>query len=152
MTDYTSAYADFSLSTAYSVLSGGGNQPLNAAIECCDRWCGSGRIALRWACEDGRRSEHSFEDLRAASCRMAHLLTSLGVGPGDRVGGLLPRTPDLLATILATWRIGAVYQPLFTAFGPKAIEHRLVTSRAKVVVTDPGNRGKLQGLEEGGRE
>jgi acetyl-CoA synthetase len=26
--------------------------------------------------------------------------------------------------VLATWRIGAVYQPLFTAFGPKAIEHR----------------------------
>jgi acetyl-CoA synthetase len=147
VSDYASAYADFSLSAAYSVLSGGGKRPLNAAIECCDRWCGDGRIALRWASEDGRRSEHSFEDLRAASSRMAHLLVSLGVGPGDRVGGLLPRTPDLLTTILATWRIGAVYQPLFTAFGPKPIEHRLLTSQAKVVVTDPGNRGKLQGLE-----
>ncbi|TGQ03709.1 AMP-binding protein, partial [Mesorhizobium sp. M2E.F.Ca.ET.219.01.1.1] len=39
--------------------------------------------------------------------------------------------------------IGAVYQPLFTAFGPKAIEHRLEYSAAKVVVTNPANRGKL---------
>jgi acetyl-CoA synthetase len=151
LTDYASAYASFSLPTAYSVLNEGGQNALNAAIECCDRWCGSGRVALHWASEDGRRSEHSFDELRVASCRMANLLASLGVGPGDRVAGLLPRTPDLLATILATWRIGAVYQPLFTAFGPKAIEHRLVTSRAKVVVTDPGNRGKLQGLESLGQ-
>ena len=147
MTDHATAYAGFNLSAAYSVLSNGGNGPLNAAIECCDRWCGSGRIALRWASEDGRRSVHSFDDLQVASSRMANLLVSLGVGPGDRVAGLLPRTPDLLTTILAAWRVGAVYQPLFTAFGPKAIEHRLVTSRAKVVVTDPGNRGKLEGLE-----
>jgi acetyl-CoA synthetase len=48
----------------------------------------------------------------------------------------MPRTPELLVTILATWRLGAVYQPLFTAFGPKAIEHRLEQSQARLVVTD----------------
>lgn len=147
MTDYATAYANFRLLDAYSVLSNHGDGPVNAAIECCDRWCGSGRVALRWAGEDGRRSVHSFDEFRDSSSRMANLLASLGVGPGDRVAGLLPRTPELLTTILATWRLGAVYQPLFTAFGPKAIEHRLGTSRAKVVVTDPGNRGKLEGLE-----
>jgi acetyl-CoA synthetase len=147
LSDYITAYRSFSLPAAYSVLTGGGREPLNAAIECCDRWCGHSRIALRWASEDGRRSEHSFEELRAGSSRMANLLVSLGVGPGDRVAGLLPRTPDLLTTILATWRVGAVYQPLFTAFGTKAIEHRLATSRAKVVVTDPANRSKLNELD-----
>jgi len=48
-----------------------------------------------------------------------------------------------VALILGTWRIGAVYQPLFTAFGPKAIEHRLNMSQAALVVTDPANRPKL---------
>ncbi len=43
-------------------------------------------------------------------------------------------------------RIVAVYQPLFTAFGPKAIEHRLQTSQARVVVTDGANRSKLDEL------
>ncbi|WP_449579230.1 AMP-binding protein [Paracoccus mutanolyticus] len=42
--------------------------------------------------------------------------------------------------ILGAWRLGAVYQPLFTAFGPKAIQHRLETSRAKLVVTNSANR------------
>jgi len=50
--------------------------------------------------------------------------------------------------VFATWRIGAVYQPLFTAFGPKAIEHRLNSSGAKVVVTDAVNRPKLAEVSE----
>ncbi|TIV18857.1 MAG: AMP-binding protein, partial [Mesorhizobium sp.] len=57
------------------------------------------------------------------------------------------RIPELVALILGTWRIGAVYQPLFTAFGPKAIEHRLSYSKAKLVVTNPANRGKLDEVE-----
>jgi acetyl-CoA synthetase len=144
--DYAAAYADFDLDVALSVLSGGGGEGINAAVECCDRWCGSDRPALYWACEDGRRQTLTFEDLRAASGRMAHLLAAHGVEPGDRVAGLLPRTPELMATILATWRLGAVYQPLFTAFGPLAISHRLEVSDAKVVVTDPANRHKLEGI------
>jgi acetyl-CoA synthetase len=146
LSDYFAAYAAFDLPTAYSVLADGGRAPLNAAVECCDRWCGAGRVALRWSSEACPHGTLGFDELRDESSRMANLLVSLGVGPGDKVAGLLPRTPELLITILATWRIGAVYQPLFTAFGPKAIEHRLQTSRAKVVVTDPGNRSKLHGL------
>lgn len=145
MQDYAAAYANFDLGAALSVLSGGGAEGLNAAIECCDRWCGSDRPALYWAHEDGRRQTLTFEELKADSGRLAHLLAAHGVGPGDRVAGLLPRSPLLLATILATWRLGAVYQPLFTAFGPLAVSHRLEVSDAKVVVTDPANRHKLEG-------
>src|SRR6185312_12089089 len=48
------------------------------------------------------------------------------------------------ATILGTWRAGAVYQPLFTAFGPKAIEHRLRMGEVRLVVTNIANRPKLE--------
>lgn len=53
-----------------------------------------------------------------------------------------------MITVLATWRIGAVYQPLFTAFGPKAIEHRLNSSKARIVVSDAVNRPKLAEVAE----
>lgn len=147
VTPYEPAYADFDRSAAYGALSRGESDSINAAFECCDRWCGAGRIALYAAAADGRREAYSFEDLRHLSSRLARLFDSLGISPGDRIAGLLPRTPMLLATILAVWRVGAVYQPLFTAFGPKAIEHRLTTAGAKLVVTDPVNRGKLNGIE-----
>lgn len=147
VTDYSSAYAGFDLEIAQTCLSRPLSEGVNAAEECCDRWCGSDRIALYWASEDGRRESWTFEQLRDRSSRIANLLRSIGIGAGDRVAGLLPRTPDLLATIIAVWRLGGVYQPLFTAFGPKAIEHRLVTAGTRAIVTDHGNRHKLDGIE-----
>jgi len=63
------------------------------------------------------------------------------------VAGLLPRTPELLVVALGTWRAGAVYQALFTAFGPKAIEYRLEHGQARLIVTDVENRPKLNGVK-----
>ena len=71
-----------------------------------------------------------------------------GIRPGDVIAGLLQRTAELVATVLGAWRLGAVYQPLFTAFGPKAIEHRLKTSGAKLVVTNTAQRPKLDEVED----
>ncbi len=49
--------------------------------------------------------------------------------------------------MLGAWRAGAIYQPLFTAFGPAAIESRVTAdggSKAKLVVTDNANLPKLK--------
>jgi acetyl-CoA synthetase len=116
---------------------------LNACVECCDRHALPGRIALFWEGRDGASATYTFSDLQDKAARFANFLLAQGVKKGDKVAGLLPRNIELLITVFATWRIGAVYQPLFTAFGPKAIEHRLSSSGAKVVVTDAGNRSKL---------
>jgi acetyl-CoA synthetase len=40
-------------------------------------------------------------------------------------------------------RAGAVYQPLFTAFGPKSIEYRVASSEARLIFTDRENMPKL---------
>src|SRR5690606_41230911 len=92
---------------------------------------------------DGRKEQYSFAELKKYSSQFANFLKSQGIGKGDRVSGLLPRTPELIITILATWRIGAVYQPLFTAVGPKAIEHRIQLAQSKLVVTELAIREKL---------
>jgi acetyl-CoA synthetase len=140
---YAKAYRSFDFAVAARQLAGDLDGGINVCVECCDRWVDTGRIALRWRDTAGHAADMTFAQLRDASARFANVLKKLGIGPGDRVSGMLPRTPDLLAVILGTWRAGAVYQPLFTAFGPKAIEQRLGTSKAKLVVTDPTNRPKL---------
>jgi len=147
--DYQTFYAGFDAATLEAELHGDLVEGVNACIECCDRHVGDDRIAVNWVSASGERTALTFEDLRTRSAQVAHLLVEHGVEPGDRVSGLLPRTTDLVSLILGTWRVGAVYQPLFTAFGPKAIEQRLATSRAKVVVTDGANRSKLDGLDDG---
>ncbi|MGO4832547.1 AMP-binding protein, partial [Rhizobiaceae sp. 2RAB30] len=140
---YDEAVAQFRIEDAAALLHGDPATGINACVECCDRYAGSNRLALRAISADGTLTEYSFDDLRDMSARVGNVLKEAGVGAGDVVAGLLPRTPELVATILGTWRIGAVYQPLFTAFGPKAIEQRFETSSARLVVTNSANRAKL---------
>ncbi|MFK3775364.1 AMP-binding protein [Pseudomonas sp. NPDC089406] len=143
MRNYAEAARAFDYRAAADNALHGQLDALNACVECCDRHVGSGRLALVFEDRDGKGGRYSFDQLQGLAARFANVLKAQGVGAGDRVAGLMPRTPELLVTILATWRLGAVYQPLFTAFGPKAIEHRLEQSHARVVVTDRHNRSKL---------
>lgn len=151
MRDYETATRDFSLaSLERQVLQGRLADGVNACVECCDRWAGDGRVALDWVARDFSRQSVTFRELQLSSARFANLLRARGVGRGDVVAALLPRIPELLTVILGAWRAGAIYQPLFTAFGPAAIESRVTAaggSQAKLIVTDLANRAKLDGVE-----
>ena len=148
MPSYADAVAQFHIEAAAAHLHGDLARGLNACVECCDRHAASGATALDWIDINGRQHSFSFAQMQALSARVANLLVAQGVKPGDVVAGLLPRTPELVATILGTWCAGAVYQPLFTAFGPKAIEHRLHMSEARLVVTNIANRAKLDEIAD----
>lgn len=143
MRDYSSATSQFDYQHTVNAALYGSLEAMNACVECCDRHALPGRIALFWEGRDGSDATWTYRDLQDNAARFANFLLAQGVGKGDKVAGLLPRTAELLIVVLATWRIGAVYQPLFTAFGPKAIEHRLGSSGARIVVTDAVNRPKL---------
>lgn len=143
MRSHSAAAAEFDYRATADATLAGNLDALNACVECCDRHAIPGRVALFWEGKDGDSASYTFTQLKELSGRFASFLYSLGVRPGDCVSGMLPRTPELLITVLGTWRLGAVYQPLFTAFGPKAIEHRVKLAGSKVVVTDGANRSKL---------
>lgn len=147
MLNYQDVAQDFDLQTAANALLNGSLTALNACDECCDRHANGNKVALYWQSKDGEKKQFSFEDLKRYSSQFANFLKSKGVERGDRISGLLPRNIELIITILAAWRIGAVYQPLFTAFGPKAIEHRVQLAKSKFVVTDLTNRPKLDEVE-----
>jgi len=117
--------------------------PVNAWQTCVGAHLGQQREALCWIDLQRVVRRYTFEQLDAWSAQFAHLLLSLGVGPGEVVAGLLPRRLELLIVVLGTWRLGAVYQPLFTAFGPKSLEHRLSSSGASLVVASADQRPKL---------
>ena len=89
-------------------------------------------------------------DLRKRSARLATALASIGVTRGDRVAVLMGKSPSLVVSLLAIWRLGAVHVPLFTAFATPAIEMRVSASGAKVVITDPDQRAKLAPLTVAG--
>ena len=120
----------------------------NIGWDICDKWADSDpyRIALILDEED---REVSFGELRALSNRLANLLLSRGVEPGDRVGVLLPQQLETAVAHIAALKLGAITIPLFTLFGEEALEHRLSDAGAKAVVTNAEGAAKLGKMNAG---
>jgi acetyl-CoA synthetase len=115
----------------------------NIAEAICDRHVGTNRTALIYEAAEGRSTEFTFEHLQQRSRRLANALAAHGIGRGDCIGILLPQCPETLIAHLAAYRLGAIALPLFTLFGPDAIEYRLNDSGAKAVVSNAEGIEKL---------
>lgn len=151
-TSYSDYYHNFDMKALLAEIYGEHlDDRLNAYMACCGRHVRDGRgdnLALVHEDTAGNMTRMTFAELDKASAQVANLLTSYGVQVGDQVATMLPRTPELLIIVLATWRIGAVYQPLFTAFGYDSIKYRMDKANTKVVFTNQENRGKFEDLAE----
>lgn len=140
------AHQEFDLNQLIGQQLIGQIQSINAYEECCGRYVGQNKTAMIWEGLDGEKKQFTFDQLATYSGQLANYFKSQGVQSGHCIAGLLPRTPELLITILATWRIGAVYQPLFTAFESKAIEHRLSSAKTQLIVTNKEQAAKLNAI------
>lgn len=89
----------------------------------------------------------SYGELAEQSRRMAGVLAARGIGAGTRVGVLMAKTRQLPIVLLALWRLGAVHIPLFTAFAGPAIAMRVRSGGARLIIADPDQATKLDGLE-----
>ncbi|MGV4927991.1 amino acid adenylation domain-containing protein (plasmid) [Streptomyces sp. BHT-5-2] len=65
----------------------------------------------------------TYAELSERATALATALIEAGVSPGDRVGVCLPRTPDLVVTLLAVWKTGAAYVPLDPEYPPDRLRY-----------------------------
>src|SRR5258705_4515527 len=126
---------------------------MNFADNCVDRHVEGGRgeqAALIWEGDDGRTRSLSYRELASEVNQLANALKRLGVGEGDRVGVFLPMSPEAAIATLAVVRIGAIYTPCFSGYGPQAVASRLQDCEARVLVTADGfyRRGQIVKMKE----
>src|SRR4029077_19249104 len=84
---------------------------------------------------DGTRI--SYGDLIARAGRMANVLVSRGVKPGDRVAAQTEKSVPALVLYLATVRAGAGYLPLNTAYTLNELDYFISDAEPSLVVCDP---------------
>jgi long-chain acyl-CoA synthetase len=77
--------------------------------------------------------ELSYAELDAASARVAGLLGAKGVGPGDRVGIMLPNVPYFAAAYYGALRAGASVVPMNVLLKEREVAFYLGDSGAKVL-------------------
>jgi malonyl-CoA/methylmalonyl-CoA synthetase len=88
----------------------------------------------------------SYGALREESARLAALLVSLGVKPGDRVAVQVRKTPQAISLYLGCLRAGAVYLPLNDAYQRHEIEYFLGDSTPRIFVCRPQARAQADEL------
>ncbi len=105
---------------------------------------------LVWEGEDGEIRRFSASQLRDAVERAAAMLRAAGVGPGDRVGILLPMLPETAIAVLALGLLRAIFSPIFSGYGATAVAARLNDCQASVLITADGflRRGAVVPLKE----
>ena len=139
LTDYDAIRQAFTWDAATAELAGlPGGSGINIAYEAADRHVDAGdggRVALRWIRKDRSTREYTYRDLKDLSARFANALKDLGAERGEKVFSLLGRVPELFVSALGTWKCGAVFCPLFSAFGPEPIKARMTIAGASVLVT-----------------
>ncbi len=113
---------------------------VNIAYEAIDKHAKTWRknkVALYWEGADGTCQKYTFLEMKKLSDKCANMLRALGVKRGDRVFIFLPRLPELYVGMVAIAKLGAIAGPMFSAFGPDAVRDRLQNSEAKVLITTP---------------
>lgn len=85
---------------------------------------------------------YTYKELLSEISKIANALKSQGVRKGDVVTIYMPMIPQLMMTMLACARIGAVHSIVFAGFSSEALGQRIEASSSKFVATaDRGVRG-----------
>jgi acyl-CoA synthetase (AMP-forming)/AMP-acid ligase II len=89
------------------------------------------RVAL--ICRDESRTYRQFD---ARVSRLARALQASGVGAGDRLAVLMGNSLEMVETIFAGWRIGAILVPVNFRLVASEVQYVLSDSSASVIVAD----------------
>lgn len=105
--------------------------------------------AITWEGEDGEVRRLDNAGLKAEVDRAAAMLADMGIGPGDRVGILLPLLPETVVAVLALGRLRAIFTPIFSGYGAPAVASRLLDCGARLLITADGylRRGSVLPLK-----
>ncbi|RLD33329.1 MAG: acetate--CoA ligase, partial [Bacteroidetes bacterium] len=120
---------------------------INIGWYCSDRICQMGKadkLALHWEGFGGIEKKYTFNDIRLAGNTIGSFLRKLGVKNEDRVCLFMDRIPELYLSFLGVLKIGAVVQPLFSAFGDESLHVRLENAGTRAIITQKKHLSKVR--------
>jgi len=148
---YDERLKDFSWSISEKELGYKPGDVINIAWYCTDRICDMGKaskLALIHEDFSGTERRYTYDDIRLASNTIAAFLQSLGIRNEDRVCLFMDRIPELYLGFLGILKIGAVAQPLFSAFGDESLYVRLCDAGTSAIITQKKHAPKVRKILE----
>ncbi len=104
-----------------------------------------GKVAIRDAVSGATLT---FGDLMDGAARYANALSVLGVEPGDRVTVQVEKSIANVLLYLGTLKVGAVYQPLNSAYTEAEVDYFVGDAEPRVIVCDPPRQQAMRNLAD----
>jgi acetyl-CoA synthetase len=127
---------------------------INIGWYCTDRICRQGKgskVALYWEGHTGAEKTYTYNDIRLATNTIAAFLRGLGLKAEERVCLFMDRLPELYLGFLGILKMGAIAQPLFSAFGDESLFVRPVERRpTSAVITQKKHAPKVRKIHHDG--
>jgi acetyl-CoA synthetase len=120
---------------------------INIGWYCSDRICKMGngdKPALLWENSMGEKKRYTYNDIRVCSNGIGNFLRKLGLKEGDRVCLFMDRVPELYIGLIGILKIGAIAQPLFSAFGDESLFVLLENAGTSAVITQRKHASKVR--------
>ena len=129
------------------------NGKINLTHNAVDRWISTDKrnqVAILYANERGDEKKLTYYELYREVNKMANALKNLGIKKGDTVSMYLPMCPELIISMLACTKIGAVHSVVYSGLSVGAFVERMNDADAKVLITADGTyrRGKIIDLKK----
>jgi acetyl-CoA synthetase len=146
--DYDVAQAEFQWADIESKLNIRPETAYNLACICIDNHPETvqDKDALIWEGRDGTRLTFTFKALQQQTNRIANMLKHLGAQPGDRIFIFLDRIPELYQIVFGALKIQCIVGPLFSAFGPEALQDRIIDCQARFIITSPSLKPRVDSI------
>jgi acetyl-CoA synthetase len=148
---YEERIKNFNWSIAEKELGYKDGDVINIGYACSDRICEMGKadkMALIWEGLGGVEKRYTFNDVRIRSNTIAKYLQDLGIKNGDRVCLFMDKIPELYIGFLGVLKLGAIAQPLFSAFGDESLHVRLDNAETTAIITQRKHVSKVRKLLE----
>ena len=120
---------------------------INIGWYCSDRIClkGNGnKIALYYENFCGIEKRYTFNDIRLASNTIGRFLVNIGLKNEDRICLFMDKIPELYFSFLGILKIGAIVQPLFSAFGDESLYVRLEDAQTRAIIIQKKHLSKVR--------
>ncbi len=129
------------------------NGKINMAYNAVDRWIDTekrNQLAILYINERGDERKLTYYELYREVNKMANALKNLGVKKGETVSMYLPMCPELLISMLACNKIGAVHSVVYSGLSVGSFVERMNDSYTKILITADGTyrRGKIIDLKK----
>lgn len=144
---YEERIKEFDWSLSEKELDYSEGEIINIGWYCSDRICDTGKgekVALFWEGFGEKERKFTFNDLRLASNTIGAFLRTLGIKEEDRVCLFMDRIPELYLSFLGVLKIGAIVQPLFSAFGDESLYVRLENAQTRAIITQRKHVSKVR--------